>query len=68
MAQWIRRPPTERKIPGSIPGVEACTYAMLEDQSMHDQHYYMMHCAVQVALPDNRTTLTQPGSQGFMPF
>ena len=23
MAQWIRRPPTERKIPGSIPGVEA---------------------------------------------
>ena len=22
MAQWIRRPPTERKIPGSIPGVE----------------------------------------------
>ena len=21
MAQWIRRPPTERKIPGSIPGV-----------------------------------------------
>ena len=27
MAQWIRRPPTERKIPGSIPGVEAHLFA-----------------------------------------
>jgi len=26
MAQWIRRPPTERKIPGSIPGVEALIF------------------------------------------
>ena len=26
MAQWIRRPPTERKIPGSIPGVEALPF------------------------------------------
>ena len=41
MAQWIRRPPTERKIPGLIPGVEACSFAMLGNQSMHDQHHYM---------------------------
>ena len=53
-----QRPPTERKIPGSIPGVEASIFAMLENLSMYDQHHYMLHCAVQVALPDNRTTLT----------
>ena len=28
MAQWIRRPPTERKIPGSIPGVEDLHFVM----------------------------------------
>jgi len=41
---------------------------MLEDQSMHDQHHYMLPYALQVVLPDNTTALALPSSQGSKPF